>query len=113
MQPYILNRRAPTEGVGKDNFTRITGLPDELGIDDDLQRTQQVLSVRVDSRRYGKPVTVVSGFDSSANLKELASTLKRTLACGGTIEDNRIELQGDHRARVPDLLRERGYDIDT
>lgn len=97
--------------MAKDDFTRITGLPEELGIDDDLQRTQQVLSVRVDSRRYGKPVTVVSGFDGDANLKELASALKSKLACGGTVEDGEIELQGNHRNRVPDLLRERGYDV--
>jgi translation initiation factor 1 len=100
--------------VAKDNdLGSISGLPDELGIDDDLARTQQVLTVSVDTRRYGKPVTLVEGFDNDTNLKELASTLKRKLACGGTVEDNVIELQGNHEARVPDILREQGYTVDA
>nr|WP_244531478.1 stress response translation initiation inhibitor YciH [Halogranum amylolyticum] len=90
----------------------MTGLPDDLGIDADLQRTHQVLTVRVDTRRYGKPVTVVAGFDGDTDVKALASDLKRTLACGGTVEDGEIELQGNHLQRVPDLLRERGYDTE-
>lgn len=91
----------------------ISGLPDELGIDDDLARTQQVLTVSVDTRRYGKPVTLVEGFEGETNVKELASTLKRKLACGGTVEDGVIELQGNHANRVPDLLREQGYTVET
>ncbi|QCJ46252.1 MULTISPECIES: stress response translation initiation inhibitor YciH [Haloprofundus] len=91
----------------------ISGLPDELGIDDDLARTQQVLTVSVDTRRYGKPVTLVDGFEGDTDLKELASTLKRKLACGGTVEDGVIELQGNHKERVPDILREQGYTVET
>ena len=98
--------------MAKDDFSRITGLPEDLGIDADLQRTQQVLTVRVDTRRYGKPVTVVAGFDGDTDIKALASDLKRKLACGGTVEDDEIELQGNHLQRLPDLLRERGYDIE-
>ncbi|WP_224334546.1 stress response translation initiation inhibitor YciH [Haloprofundus halobius] len=91
----------------------ISGLPDELGIDDDLARTQQVLTVSVDTRRYGKPVTLVKGFEGDTDVKELASTLKRKLACGGTVEDDVIELQGSHENRVPDILREQGYTVET
>lgn len=104
---------ARTTVVAKDDFSSITGLPDDLGIDADLQRTQQVLRVRVDTRRYGKPVTIVAGFDGETNIKELASHLKRKLACGGTVEDDEIELQGNHLQRVPDLLREQGYEVEA
>ena len=97
--------------MAKDDFTSITGLPEELGIDDDLQRARQLLTVRVDSRRYGKPVTIVEGFDRNTDVKSLASDLKRALACGGTVEDGTIELQGNHLQRVPDLLADRGYDV--
>lgn len=97
--------------MAKDDFHSITGLPEELGIDADLQRTQQVLSVRVDTRRYGKPVTIVEGFDRDTDVKALASDLKRSLACGGTVEDGAIELQGNHLQRVPGLLQDRGYDV--
>lgn len=95
-----------------DGLGSVSGLPDELGIDDDLARADQRATVRVESRRYGKPMTVVEGLDPGAiDLKELASELKRALAVGGTVEDDRIELQGDHAKRVPDLLREQGFEV--
>jgi translation initiation factor 1 len=97
--------------VAKDDFT---GLPDDLGIGDDLARTQQVLSTRVEKRRYDKPVTIVEGFDATTtDLDDLASTLKSSLGTGGTVTDDAIELQGDHRERVPDLLREQGFDVES
>ena len=93
----------------------IAGLPDDLGIDDDLTRSQQRVSIRVDTRRYGKPVTVVtvvSGFDPSVtDLDDLASALKSRLAVGGTVNDDRIELQGDHEAALPEILRKEGFDV--
>jgi translation initiation factor 1 len=101
--------------VGKDTLSDIAGLPDELGIDEDFARSQQRLTVRVESRRYGKPTTVISGFDSEltdkSDLKELASELKRQVGAGGTVNDDTIEVQGDHADRMPDLLRERGFDV--
>ena len=99
--------------MADDDLGSISGLPPELGIDEDLGRAQQRLRVRTDTRRYGKAVTIVSGFDDGVDVRELASTLKRTLACGGTVEDGEIVLQGDHAARVPDLLRERGFAVDA
>ncbi len=99
--------------MAKDDFNSITGLPEELGIDEDLGRTEQRLTVRIEKRRYDKPVTIVEGFDAnSVNLKELASELKRKMATGGTTHDESIELQGNHRERVAEVLREKGYAID-
>jgi len=94
------------------DISSVSGLPDELGIDEDLGRAEQRLTVRTEERTYGKAVTVVEGFDeSSVDLQELASELKSKLATGGTVDDGRIELQGDHADRVPDLLREQGFDV--
>ncbi|MCH7661700.1 MAG: stress response translation initiation inhibitor YciH [Euryarchaeota archaeon] len=96
-----------------DGLRSVSGLPEELGIDEDLARSEQRASVRVESRRYDKPVTVIEGLDpSSVNLAELASELKRALAVGGTVEDGRIELQGTHADRAPELLRERGFEVE-
>lgn len=96
----------------KRDFSDVTGLPDDLGIGEDLARAEQRLSVRVESRRYGKPVTVVEGFDDEGiDLRTLASTLKRRLATGGTVDDGKIELQGDHADRLPDVLREEGFQV--
>ena len=95
-----------------DDFNSITGLPDELGLDEDLGRSQQRLTIRTDTRRYGKPVTIVDGFDPDVtDVREVASTLKRKLACGGTVEDDAVELQGAHADRAASLLREMGYDV--
>jgi len=94
--------------VGKD-LSEIAGLPDELGVDDDLARAETELTVRVESRRYGKPMTIVEGFAPGTDLSALASTLKKQLGTGGTVDDGHVELQGDHRDRLPAVLEAEGY----
>ena len=44
------------------------------------------------------------------DLKKIAKSLKEELGCGGTIKDNEIELQGDHKKKVIPLLTELGFD---
>ena len=89
----------------------LTGLPDDLDLGDDLERADQVLRVRVESRRYNKPMTIVEGVGDDFDLKPLATTLKKQLGTGGTVKDSHIELQGDHRDRVKELLREDGFSV--
>lgn len=99
-------------GDGKD-ISDVSGLPDELGIDEDLGRAEQRLSIRVDERTYGKAMTIVEGFDeTSVDVGDLASTLKSRLATGGTVDDGSIELQGDHRERVAEILRDEGFQVE-
>lgn len=100
--------------MAKDDISDVTGLPDDLGIGDDLARSQQRLSIRLEERRYGKAVTIVEGFDAGdgTDLSELASTLKRRLATGGTVDGGRIELQGDRADRLPEILREEGFEVE-
>jgi translation initiation factor 1 len=91
----------------------VSGLPEELGIDADLGRAQQRLTVTHDSRRYGKPVTVVGGFDLDVTeLKPVASELKRRLAVGGSVVDGRIELQGRHDDRLRRALEDLGFVVE-
>ena len=86
-------------------------LLDDLDSNTDLDKPNQQVAISVDERRYGKTVTVVSGFDVPASTVEsLASALKSSLATGGTVDSDAIELQGDHRDRLPELLADHGYD---
>jgi translation initiation factor 1 len=63
-----------------------------------------------EKRRKGKTVTVITGLDPVAsNLRAILAQLKSACAAGGTISQDRIEIQGDHRARALAILRELGY----
>ncbi|MCT9097776.1 translation initiation factor [Haloarchaeobius sp. HME9146] len=86
---------------------------DDLDIDllGDLDRSEAQLSVRVERRRYGKPMTIVEGFPPDVDLGKLASKLKRAAGAGGTVQDDRIEIQGDQVDRVVELLRADGYTV--
>ncbi|MDG5758534.1 stress response translation initiation inhibitor YciH [Natronococcus sp. A-GB1] len=96
------------------NDDSIDDLLDELDSHGDLEAAEQLLSIRMEKRRYGKPVTIVEGFDlPKSELKSVASDLKSSVGTGGTVDGGRIELQGDHRDRVPELLRERGFNVET
>ncbi|MBI4045090.1 MAG: stress response translation initiation inhibitor YciH [Candidatus Diapherotrites archaeon] len=88
---------------------KITGLPKELLDFEKLGKEEERIKVRVIQRRFRKLVTIVTGIQSENELKELAKTLKKKLACGGTVKDREIELQGDHKAKVKEILVKEGY----
>lgn len=90
----------------------VCGLPKEICVCEELSREQAPLRVRIDTRRYGKAVTVVEGFTDDANVDALAKELKRYVAAGGTVKEGHIELQGDHRQKVVGMLRNKGYMVE-
>ena len=61
--------------------------------------------------RRGKGVTTIYDLplDDSA-LRDLAGRLKKRCGVGGSAKGGVIELQGDHRATVVEVLRAEGYD---
>ncbi|MDI6841995.1 MAG: stress response translation initiation inhibitor YciH, partial [Methanothermobacter wolfeii] len=44
---------------------------------------------------------------------ELTKILKAKCACGGTAKKGQIELQGDHKKKVKEVLAEMGFSSDT
>ena len=61
--------------------------------------------------RRGKTVTTVTGVPlDDAGLRALAGRLKKRCGVGGSAKDGTIELQGDQRDVVLEVLRAEGYD---
>lgn len=77
----------------------------------DLPPSQQDLRISLSRKgRGGKTVTVITGFQSAAsNLMLLLKTLKNHCGSGGTLKDNTLEIQGDHREKILQLLQNEGY----
>lgn len=83
-----------------------------------FERPTQVLppnqqQIRVQSSRKGrggKTVTVISGFQTQPEtLAALLKTLKAQCGAGGTVKDLEIEIQGDHREKIVQVLVKQGY----
>lgn len=85
-------------------------MPEDLCVCDSIAKGEQKIEVTIDSRSFGKEMTVVEGLGDEVDLEELASTLKSKLACGGTAKNGQIQLQGDHTRRIKDVLVEEGFE---
>ena len=88
----------------------VCGLPKDLCVCETISMEQQFIKVRLETRKWGKPSTVVEGFDTkTVNLADLAKKLKSSCACGGTAKNNVVLLQGDQREKVKKLLVQQGF----
>ena len=72
---------------------------------------QQNLKVEASRKgRGGKTVTVISGFQGKPEiLVDLAKQLKAQCGTGGTVKDNEIEIQGEHKQKLAEILKKMGY----
>lgn len=87
----------------------VCGLPEDLCVCEQTKE-EVVIKVKLEHRKFNKPTTVIEGLNpKSDNLEEIAKKLKSWLACGGTVKDGRILLQGDHRASIPKYLVKLGF----
>ena len=87
------------------------GLPIQACVCGDIITTGQEIQVNSEKRKFCKIITLVSGLDGK-DLKDIAKKLKNKLACGGTIKNNIIELQGDHKNKIKAALLEIGFNSD-
>jgi len=96
------------------DICEVCGLPKELCVCEELVREQQKITIKLDRRRYGKMMTLVEGLNpNEVDLHSLVSKLKSACACGGTVKDGIIELQGDHRVKAKEILEKMGFRVES
>lgn len=77
----------------------------------ELPPNQQNVRVQTSrAGRKGKTVTIITGFQTSPEtLNALLKQLKSQCGTGGTIKDDTIEIQGDHKQKILQILLQLNY----
>jgi translation initiation factor 1 len=85
--------------------------PDEPVEEESFNPATQNLRVHIDRKqRGGKEVTLITGWSESIDrLESLGKLLKSKCGVGGTVKDNEIIIQGNHRDKVMTILLAEGY----
>ncbi len=88
----------------------VCGLPKDICTCEFAAREEQKIMIYTIIGRFRKEVSVISGIDpKKVDTKALLKKLKQTLACGGTIKNNELWLQGSHKQKIKDLLVKEGF----
>jgi len=83
-----------------------------LGAPDEPVPTRIRAALRLEKRVSGKHVTVVAGLPrNDAFLDGLLKELKKSCGTGGRTAEGALELQGDQRERLRELLGQRGWTV--
>lgn len=66
---------------------------------------------RTTAGRGGKTVTLITGFVGIGlpEKESLAKKMRNACGCGGTVKDGDIEIQGDQREKIAQILAEAGF----
>ncbi|MCP3681141.1 MAG: stress response translation initiation inhibitor YciH [bacterium] len=90
------------------------GLPKDLCVCETIAKESQRIKIFKEKKKFGKMSTIVEGLDGKElDLKEISKKLKNELACGGTVKEGKIELQGAHSTKVKKSLIQMGFAADT
>jgi len=88
----------------------VCGLVKELCVCETIAKENQKILVYIERKKFNKNYTIVEGIDAKEiDLKDLAKKLKSELACGGTIKEDKIELQGEHKQKAKKILMKYGF----
>ena len=90
------------------NIDPKSGLPSDIDVFEEIAKGEQRIHIQTEKKKFGKVTTTVSGFQG-VDLKAIAKGLKQELACGGTVKDGVIELQGDHTKNAKKALMKLGF----
>ena len=90
-----------------ENFVRA----DNEETEDFLSPAEQKLTVVLDKKhRGGKVVSIIKGFSMKEDeIEVLAKKLKTFCGSGGSVKDNEIIIQGDHREKILQWLLKNGF----
>lgn len=68
--------------------------------------------LQIENRAAGKSVTVIDGLPRNSKfLEDLAKELKKACGTGGRAGEESVELQGDQRERLRELLAKKGWTV--
>ena len=99
-----------------DGLGELPAGPDEV-VEKTSQRGQKNMKrgrvdiIRQTAHRGGKAVIVVTNFTGIGlpEKQELAKKIQKSCGVGGTVKDGSIEIQGDQRDKVKEILEEAGF----
>ena len=93
-----------------DKICQICGLVKELCVCETIAKESQKILLYIERKKFNKNYTIIEGIDAKEiDLKDLTRRLKSALACGGTIKDGKIELQGEHKQKAKKILIDYGF----
>jgi len=88
------------------------GLPEQACVCGEIEKEEQKIKIELVKRKFGKIITLVSGF-KDIDMKSVLKELKQVRACGGTIKNGIIELQGDHKGKIKPILIKLGFNEES
>ena len=90
------------------------GLPKELCVCETIAKESQEIGVYLEKKKFNRIYTIIEGInEKEIDMKDLTRKLKNKFACGGTIKEGKIELQGDHKQKAKEALVQIGFAQET
>ena len=77
---------------------------------EDLPKGEQKLRIHLERLKVNKEATLIRGFiGTETTLEALGKLLKTKCGGGGSVKDNEILIQGNHRDKILQLLVNEGF----
>jgi translation initiation factor 1 len=88
----------------------VCGLPKEICVCEKAAKEEQKIVIYTITGKFKKKVSAISGIDQKKiDAKQLLKKFKQKLACGGTIKNNELWLQGEHKEKLKEMLVKEGF----
>lgn len=79
-------------------------------VNQETEKKEKSVKLYLDAKkRAGKVVTIIEGVQMHPQgIEDLAGKIKKSCGAGGTVKGKTIEIQGDHRKKITELLSKEG-----